>query len=63
MKKKISQFEFAIRKVTEPETIDNYEPLTDEEVLKARDDKRNSFYERAGIKTMDVYGVKIPKQK
>lgn len=63
MKKKISQFEFAIRKVAEPETIDNYEPLTDEEVLKARDDKRNNFYERANIETMDVNGVKIPQQK
>ena len=51
MKTKVSRFEYAIRSVVEPQTLDNYEPLTEEEELHIRKDKLLKQISR--IKTRD----------
>lgn len=50
MKTKISQFEYAIRSVCEPQTLHNYEERTHEEELELRRQKLRSVSKRIKIK-------------
>jgi hypothetical protein len=49
MKTKISRFEYAIRTVAEPETLDEYEQFTREEELDQRIEKMSSQMNRLTV--------------
>lgn len=51
-KKVITEFEYAIRKIAEPETLHNYRPLTQAEQLARRKQKIRNQLNRFKIKTV-----------